>query len=141
MIVGMADRRIPRRSTCRTRDGKTYYVMTDAAGVPREAWRLLAEVQRIKSEGDYDGARALFRDMRNPFRPGACRDEVVARVDALQLPSYTAIVHAAIRRRVIATARSSMSRFPIHATWRRRCSSIPRSRAPPMPSRRLRASR
>src|SRR6267142_2810371 len=30
-----------------------------------------------------------------------------------------------------------MSRSPIRATWRRRCSSIPRSRAPPMLSRRL----
>ena len=48
-------------------------------------------MQRIKSEGDYDGARALFETYGVHFDP-ALRDEVVARVDALQLPSYTAFV-------------------------------------------------
>jgi dipeptidyl-peptidase-3 len=75
----------------RTRDGKTYYVMTDAAAFREGAGRLLAEVQRIKSEGDYDAARMLFDTYGIHFDPGL-RDEVVARVDALQLPSYTAIV-------------------------------------------------
>jgi dipeptidyl-peptidase III len=75
----------------RTRDGKTYYVMTDAAAFREGAGRLLAEVQRIKSEGDYLAARALFEAYGIHFDP-ALRDEVVARVDALQLPSYTAIV-------------------------------------------------
>jgi len=75
----------------RTRDGKTYYVMTAAAAFREGAGRLLAEVQRIKSEGDYVAARALFDTYGIHFDP-ALRDEVVARVDALQLPSYTAIV-------------------------------------------------
>src|SRR5262249_41219510 len=38
----------------RVRDGKTYYVMTDAAAFRDGVGRLLAEVQRIKAEGDYD---------------------------------------------------------------------------------------
>ena len=75
----------------RRRDGKTYYVMTDAAAFREGAGRLLAEVQRIKSEGDYEAARTLFDRYGIHFDP-ALRDEVVARVDALQLPSYTAIV-------------------------------------------------
>ena len=75
----------------RTRDRKTYYVMTDAAAFREGAGRLLAEVQRIKSEGDYEAARMLFDTYGIHFDP-ALRDEVVARVDALQLPSYTAIV-------------------------------------------------
>jgi dipeptidyl-peptidase-3 len=75
----------------RTREGKTYYVMTDAAAFREGAGRLLAEVQRIKSEGDYEAARTLFDRYGIHFEP-ALRDEVVARVDALQLPSYTAIV-------------------------------------------------
>ena len=75
----------------RTRDGKTYYVMTDADAFREGIGRLLAEVQRIKSEGDYDAARKLFDTYGVHFDP-ALRDEVVARVDALQLPSYTAIV-------------------------------------------------
>jgi dipeptidyl-peptidase-3 len=75
----------------RTRGGKTYYVMTDAAAFRDGVGRLLADVQRIKSEGDYEAARALFDAYGIHFDP-ALRDEVVARVDALHLPSYTAIV-------------------------------------------------
>ena len=64
--------------------------------VDREAFRdgvgrLLAEVQRIKAEGDYAAARTLFETYGIHFDP-ALRDEVVARVDRLQLPSYTAFV-------------------------------------------------
>ena len=53
--------------------------------------RLLAEVQRIKSEGDYDAAKALFETYGVHFDPDL-RDEVVARVDHLKLPSYTGFV-------------------------------------------------
>ena len=75
----------------RRRDGKTYYVMTDAAAFREGVGRLLADVQRIKGEGDYEAARALFETYGVHFDP-ALRDEIVARVDALQLPSYTAFV-------------------------------------------------
>jgi dipeptidyl-peptidase-3 len=75
----------------RARDGKTYFVMTDAAAFRAGVGRLLAEVQRIKGEGDYDAARALFETYGVHFDP-ALRDEVVARVDRLKLPSYTAFV-------------------------------------------------
>jgi dipeptidyl-peptidase-3 len=75
----------------RTREGKTYYVMTDAAAFREGVGRLLAEVQRIKGEGDYEAARALFDAYGVHFDP-ALRDEVVARVDRLQLPSYTGFV-------------------------------------------------
>ena len=75
----------------RSRDGRTYYVMTDAAAFRDGVGRLLAEVQRIKGEGDYPAARALFETYGVHFDP-ALRDEVVARVDRLRLPSYTAFV-------------------------------------------------
>jgi dipeptidyl-peptidase-3 len=75
----------------RVRDGKTYYVMTDATAFREGVARLLAEVQRIKGEGDYDAARTLFDAYGVYFDP-ALRDEVVARVDRLQLPSYTGFV-------------------------------------------------
>jgi dipeptidyl-peptidase-3 len=75
----------------RTRDGKTYFVMVDAAAFHEGVGRLLHDVQRIKSEGDYDAARALFEAHGVHFDP-ALRDEVVARVDHLHLPSYTAFV-------------------------------------------------
>src|SRR5262249_40154375 len=75
----------------RRRDGKTYFVMTDAAAFREGVGWLLAEVQRIKGEGDYDAARALFETYGVHFDP-ALRDEVVARVDRLRLPSYTGFV-------------------------------------------------
>ena len=75
----------------RRRDGKTYHVMTDVVAFREGVGRLLAEVQRIKSEGDYEAARTLF-DMYGIHFDPTLRDEIVARVDALRLPSYTAIV-------------------------------------------------
>jgi dipeptidyl-peptidase-3 len=75
----------------RTRDGKTFYVMTDPVAFREGVARLLAIVQRIKGEGDYAAARALFDIYGVHFDP-ALRDEVVARVDRLQLPSYTGFV-------------------------------------------------
>jgi dipeptidyl-peptidase-3 len=75
----------------RRRDGKTYFVMTDAAVFRQGVGQLLAEVQRIKSEGDYAAARRLFEEYGVRFDP-TLRDEVVARVDRLKLPSYTGFV-------------------------------------------------
>jgi len=75
----------------RTRGGKTYYVMVDAAAFRAGVGTLLAEVQRIKAEGDYAAASALTEAYAVHFDT-ALRDEVVARVDALRLPSYSAFV-------------------------------------------------
>ncbi|HEX8029127.1 MAG TPA: hypothetical protein VF491_11725 [Vicinamibacterales bacterium] len=75
----------------RRRDGKTYFVVVDIAGFHEGVGRLLAEVQRIKSEGDYATARQLFETYGVHFDP-ELRDEVVARVDRLNLPSYTGFV-------------------------------------------------
>jgi dipeptidyl-peptidase-3 len=75
----------------RTRDGKTYLVMVDAKAFREGAGRLLAEVQRIKSEGDYAAAQKLFDTYGVHFDPKQ-RDEVVARVDKLNLPSYSGFV-------------------------------------------------
>jgi dipeptidyl-peptidase-3 len=75
----------------RQRDGRTFYVMVDPQAFRDGCGRLLAEVQRIKSEGDYAAARALFEAYGVHF-DSALRDEVVARVDRLKLPSYTGFV-------------------------------------------------
>jgi dipeptidyl-peptidase-3 len=75
----------------RVRDGKTYFVMVDAAAFREGIGRLLAEVQRIKSEGDYAAAKALF-DTHGIHFDTKQRDEVVRRVEALKLPSYTGFV-------------------------------------------------
>jgi dipeptidyl-peptidase-3 len=75
----------------RRRDGKTFYVMVDAAAFRDGVGRLLSEVMRIKAEGDYDAARALVERYGVHFDP-LLRDEVVARVERLNLPSYTGFV-------------------------------------------------
>jgi dipeptidyl-peptidase-3 len=75
----------------RTRDGRTYLVMVDPAAFREGVGRLLGEVQRIKSEGDAAAAAALFDTYGIHFDP-ALRDEIVARVDALNLPSYSGFV-------------------------------------------------
>jgi dipeptidyl-peptidase-3 len=75
----------------RRRDGKTYYVVVDVKAFQEGVGRLLADVQRIKAEGDYEAAKAMFETYGVHFDP-ALRDEVVARVDRLQMPSYTGFV-------------------------------------------------
>ncbi len=74
-----------------TRDGKTYYVMVDPQEFRRGIAVLLAEVQRIKSEGDHAAAKSLVDRYGVHFDP-RLRDEVVARVEKLNLPSYTGFV-------------------------------------------------
>jgi dipeptidyl-peptidase-3 len=75
----------------RNRNGKTYFVVIDTDQFHTGVARLLAEVQRIKSEGDYAAAKELFETYGVHFDP-ELRDEVVARVEHLNLPSYTGFV-------------------------------------------------
>jgi dipeptidyl-peptidase III len=74
-----------------SRDGKTFYRMVDASAFRDGVGRLLAEVQRIKGEGDYAAAKELVETYGVHFDP-ELRDEVVRRVEQLDLPSYTAFV-------------------------------------------------
>ena len=75
----------------RWRDGKTFYVVVDVHAFHEGTGRLLAEVQRIKSQGDADAARALIETYGMYFE-AALRDEIVRRVQRIGLPSYTGFV-------------------------------------------------
>jgi dipeptidyl-peptidase-3 len=75
----------------REREGKTFFVMIDAKSFQEAVGRLLTEVQRIKSEGDYEAAVKLF-DTYGIHFDARLRDEVVGRVDRLKMPSYTGFV-------------------------------------------------
>jgi dipeptidyl-peptidase-3 len=77
--------------TVRIREARTYHVLESVARFREGVGRMLHEVQRIKSEGDYDAARALFETYGVHFDP-ELRNEIVARVDRLKLPSYTGFV-------------------------------------------------
>jgi dipeptidyl-peptidase-3 len=75
----------------RWRDGKTFYVVTDVHAFHDGVGTLLAEIQRIKSQGDVDAARALVDTYGTHF-DSALRDEIVVRVQRVDLPSYTGFV-------------------------------------------------
>jgi len=76
----------------RTRkDGKSYIVVKDYDKAHESVGKLLAEIMRIKAEGDYDGIRNLVQKYGIHFDP-ALRDEVVVRYKKLDLaPYYTGI--------------------------------------------------
>jgi dipeptidyl-peptidase-3 len=73
------------------REGKTYARVTDLDAMRRGVAELLAEVQRIKSEGDFAAARALMERHAIRIDP-ALRDEIVARARAAGIPSHIALV-------------------------------------------------
>ena len=71
------------------RNGKTYLVLRDFEKMRQGVGRLLAELMRIKAEGDYDAIKALIDKYGVHFSP-ALRDQVVARYRKLDLPAYWA---------------------------------------------------
>ncbi len=72
-------------------EGNTYYMVVGVAAWKKGVGRLLAEVQRIKSEGDLRAATELLEKYGIKFDP-KLRDEVVARYEKLDRPSYTGFV-------------------------------------------------
>jgi len=75
------------------RDGKTYVRVADYQKMRKGVGMLLAELMRIKAEGDYDAIKALVEKYGVHFDP-ALRDEVTARYQKLNLPTYFAGVNA-----------------------------------------------
>jgi len=69
------------------RGGKTYVYVKDYKKMREGVGMLLAELMRIKAEGDYDGIKALVDKYGVHFDP-AVRDQVIARYKALNLPTY-----------------------------------------------------
>src|SRR5215469_9183544 len=74
------------------RGGKTYIKVQDYQKMKQGVGRLLAEIMRIKAEGDYDAIKALVDQYGVHFDP-ALRDQVVARYKRLNLPTYWAGVN------------------------------------------------
>lgn len=72
-----------------TRNGKTYVVIRDFQKMRQGVGQLLAELMRIKAEGDYDAIKALIDKYGVHFDP-QLRDQVVARYARLNMPTYWA---------------------------------------------------
>ncbi|HXJ94139.1 MAG TPA: peptidase M49, partial [Terriglobia bacterium] len=68
------------------RDGKVYMLVTDYQKMRQGVGMLLAELMRIKAEGDYDAAKALITKYGIHFNT-AWRDQVIARYKTLDLPT------------------------------------------------------
>ena len=79
----------------KVRDGKTYFVVNDYEALRGLFGRLLAEVQRIKSEGDYEAGKALVETYAVNIDP-ALHKEVRERYDALGLKPYGGFVNPEI---------------------------------------------
>jgi dipeptidyl-peptidase-3 len=75
------------------RNGKHYLVIKDFDKMREGVGMLLAELMRIKAEGDYDAIKNLVDQYGVHFDP-KLRDEVVARYKKLDLPIYWAGVNA-----------------------------------------------
>ena len=89
---GAADNVIEKK----VRDGKTYFVVNDYVKLRALFAELLAEIQRIKSEGDYAAGKALIETYAVHIDPVLHR-EVKERYDALGLKPYGGFINPEIR--------------------------------------------
>jgi dipeptidyl-peptidase-3 len=74
-------------------NAKTYVRVADYQKMRQGVGMLLAELMRIKAEGDYDAIKALVDKYGVHFDP-ALRDQILARYKKLNLPTYFAGVNA-----------------------------------------------
>ena len=88
---GAADNVIEKK----VRDGKTYFVVNDYEALRGLFAELLAEIQRIKSEGDYEAGKALVEGYGTNIDP-VLHKEVRERYEALNLKPYGGFVNPEI---------------------------------------------
>ena len=68
-------------------DGKTYFIIRDYDALRGLFGELLREIQRIKSEGDYEAGKALIETYGVKVDQ-AIHQEVLARVEPMNIASY-----------------------------------------------------
>lgn len=76
----------------RVKDGKTYVVVNDYTKLRTLFGNLLAEIQRVKSEGDFKSAKALVMDYAVKVDP-KLHKEVLARYKTLNMKPYKGFVN------------------------------------------------
>jgi dipeptidyl-peptidase-3 len=74
------------------RDGKTYVQISDYQQLRQLFARLLAEIQRIKSEGDFEAARQLVEQYAVKV-DADLHEEVLARYRKLNLAPYKGFIN------------------------------------------------
>ena len=85
---GLADNVIEKK----VRDGKTYFIVNDHEALRDLFGELLAEVQRIKSEGDFEAGKALVEKYAVNIDPDLHR-EVLDRYASLGLKPYGGFIN------------------------------------------------
>ena len=88
------------------RNGKTYIRVKDYARMHEGVGMLLAELMRIKAEGDYAAIKALI-DRYGVHVDTKLRDQVVARFKALNMPTYWAGVNVELTANLDAKGNAS----------------------------------
>lgn len=81
------------------RDGKTYVEVVDYQKAHAAVGDLLAELMRIKAEGDYNAIKALVDKYGVHFDP-KLRDQIVARYKKLDIPTYWAGINPQLTAKV-----------------------------------------
>jgi dipeptidyl-peptidase-3 len=74
------------------RNGKTYLQVNDYEGLRQQIATLLAEIQRIKSEGDYEAARQLVERYAVKVDP-VVHQEILERYQRLNLAPYKGFIN------------------------------------------------
>jgi len=74
-----------------TRDGKIYLRVTDYREMHRGVGELLAELMRIKAEGDYDAIKKLMDTYGVKLNP-SWRDQIEERAARIGLPKHSAFI-------------------------------------------------
>ena len=95
LIVNFIRDRVPGAIEQLDRGGKTYIRVRDYQKMHQGVGMLLAELMRIKAEGDYAAIKALIDKYGVHFDP-ALRDQVVSRYAKLGLPTYWAGINAVL---------------------------------------------
>ena len=85
---GLADNIIEKK----VRDGKTYFIVNDHEATRGLFGELLAEVQRIKSEGDFEAGKALVETYAVNIDP-ELHKEVLERYASLGLKPYGGFIN------------------------------------------------
>ena len=78
------------------RGGKTYFAVRDYVKLRKLFGRLLNEIQRIKSEGDFEAAKKLVESFGVELDP-ALHKEVRARYEVLKLAPYAGFMQPRLR--------------------------------------------
>ena len=79
----------------KTREGKTYFIVNDYAALRGLFGSLLAEVQRIKSEGDYAAGKKLVEKYAVDIDP-VLHKEIKERYESLELKPYGGFINPEI---------------------------------------------